>query len=70
MLDKFGGILQIFTTILLGCTITFNLLTGAPVYGWVYIVFVVSFIWMVLGNPTFTEKFPFFKNLFMRKGDK
>lgn len=69
MLDKFGGIFQIFTTILLGCTITFNLLTGAPVYGWVYIVFVVSLIWMLLGNPTFTEKFPFFINLFKRKGE-
>ncbi|UXQ89024.1 hypothetical protein Thu_181 [Bacillus phage Thurquoise] len=69
MLDKTTGLFQIFATILLGCTIVFNLSTGAPVYGWVYVVFAVSLIWMLLGNPTFTEKFPFFKNLFKRKGE-
>ncbi|WPF70156.1 membrane protein [Bacillus phage BC-VP] len=70
MLDKFGGVFQIVTTFLLGCVIVFNLSTGAPVDGWVYGVFVVSLIWMLLGNPTFTEKFPHFKNMLVRKGDK
>ncbi|AHN66651.1 membrane protein [Bacillus phage Bcp1] len=67
--DKFSGIFQIIATLLLGCTIVFNLSTGAPVFGWVYVVFVLSFIWMLLGNPMFTERFPYFKNLLKRKGE-
>lgn len=68
--NKFWDIAQIVCAILLGTTITFNLCSGYPVYWWAYAVFIYSFMWMLFGNKTFVAKFPYFRNMFMRKGDR